>query len=107
MYVGDSQTDFGCVQLVKETGLSLMFNGKGKVCDESDLMYIGEDARIIEEVADLFAEHGREWVIGYYTPQRLHDGVIAAVTPQNLEELKEMSSKKRKEFRGVSIGELT
>ena len=108
MYVGDSQTDFGCVQLVKETGLSLMFNGKGKVCDISDLMCIGEDARAIEEVADLFAQHGREWVIEYYTPQRqVHHGIIAAVTPQNLEELKEMSSKKRKEFRGVSIGELT
>lgn len=107
-YVGDSQTDVGCVQLIKEQGLTMMFNGKGKVCDDSDLMYIGEDARIIEEVVDLFAQHGREWVIGYYTPQRqVHHGIIAAVTPQNLEELKEMSSKKRKEFRGVSIGELT
>ena len=108
LYVGDSQTDLGCVQLVKETGLSLMFNGKGKVCDISNLMCIGEDARAIEEVADLFAEHGRKWVIGHYTPQRqVHHGIIAAVTPQNLEELKERSSEKRKEFRGVSIGELT
>jgi predicted HAD superfamily phosphohydrolase len=86
----------------------MMFNGKGKVCDESDLMYIGEDTRVIEEVADLFAEHGREWVIDYYTSRRqTHHGIIAAVTPQNLEELKEMSSRKRKAFRGVSIGELT
>jgi predicted HAD superfamily phosphohydrolase len=85
-----------------------MFNGKGKVCGISDLMYIGEDARVIEEVADLFAEYGREWVIGYYTPSRqVHHGMIATVTPHNLEELNEMSSKKRKEFRGVSIGELT
>jgi len=107
-YVGDSQTDVGCVQYLKEKGLTMMFNGKGKVCDDSDLMYIGEDARITEEVADLFAQHGREWVIGYYTPQRqVYGGIIAAVTPQNREELKEMSSKKRKEFRGVSIGELT
>lgn len=107
-YVGDSQTDVGCVQYLKEEGLTMMFNGKGKVCDDSDLMYIGEDARIIEEVADLFAQHGREWVIGYYTPSRqTAHGLIAAVTPGNLEELKEMSSRKRKEFRGVSIGELT
>jgi energy-converting hydrogenase A subunit R len=107
-YVGDSQTDVGCAQYLKDEGLTMMFNGKGKVCDESDLMYIGEDARAIEEVADLFAQHGREWVIGHYTPQRkVLGGIIAAVTPQNLEELKDMSSKKRKEFRGVSIGELT
>jgi energy-converting hydrogenase A subunit R len=107
-YVGDSQTDVGCIQYIKGEGLTMMFNGKGKVCDDSDLMYIGEDASIIEEVADLFAQHGREWVIEYYTPQRqAYHGMIAAVTPQNLEELKGMSSKKRKEFRGVSIGELT
>ncbi|MBZ9569427.1 hypothetical protein KJA16_00710 [Patescibacteria group bacterium] len=107
-YVGDSQTDVGCVQLLKGEGLTMMFNGKGKVCDESDLMYIGEDARIIEEVAYLFDQHGREWVIGHYTPlRRVKHGLIAAVTPQNLGELKEMSVKKRKEFRGAHIGELT
>jgi len=107
-YVGDSQTDVGCVQYLKDEGLTMMFNGKGKVCDESDLMYIGEDARTIELVADLFAIHGRDWVIDRYTTQRkVHHGILATVTPLNLEELKEMSSKKRKEFRGVSIGELT
>jgi len=108
LFVGDSQTDVECVQCIKGKGLTMMFNGKGRVCDDSDLMYIGEDARIIGEVADLFAQHGREWVIDCYTPQRqVPGGIIAAVTPRNLEELKEMSSKKRKEFRGVSIGELT
>ena len=107
-YVGDSQTDVGCVQYLKGKGLTMMFNGKGKVCNDSDLMFIGEDARIIEEVADLFAIHGREWTLGHYTPsRRVKHGVIAAVTPQNIEELKEMSVRKRKEFRGVHIGELT
>jgi energy-converting hydrogenase A subunit R len=108
MYVGDSQTDVQCIQYVKGKGLGMMFNGKGRVCDKSDLMYIGEDARAIEEVADLFAQYGREWVIEHYTPRRQAEhGIIAAVTPQNLEELKEMSVRKRKEFRGVSVGELT
>lgn len=108
-FVGDSQTDVGCVQYLQGTGLTMMFNGKGKVCDKSDLMYIGESAKAIEEVADLFAEHGREWVIGHYTPPRQpeYGGLISAVTPQNLNQLKEMSVKKRKEFRGVHIGELT
>jgi len=108
MYVGDSQTDVQCIQYVKGKGLSMMFNGKGKVCDESDLMYIGEDARAIEEVAALFAENGREWIIKFYTPYRpAAHGVIAAVTPQNLEQLKSQSVQKRKEFRGVAVGELT
>lgn len=109
MYIGDSQTDVQCVQYIKGKGLSLMFNGKGKVCDDSDIMYIGEDARAIKEVADLFAERGREGVIQHYTPPRQAKcgGLLAAVTPQNLEEFKELSIKKRKEFRGVHIGELT
>ena len=107
-YVGDSQTDVGCVQELKDEGLTMMFNGKGKVCDESDLMYIGENARAIELVANLFAIHGRDWVIKRYYPQReVKGGILATVTALNLEELKEMSAKKRKEFRGVSIGELT
>lgn len=108
-FVGDSQTDVKCVQYLEGAGLTMMFNGKGKVCDESDLMYIGESAKAIEEVADLFAEHGREWVIGHYTPPRQpeYGGLLAAVTPQNLEKLKEMSVAKRKEFRGIHIGELT
>jgi len=107
-FVGDSQTDVGCVQYLQGTGLTMMFNGKGKVCDISDLMYIGEDARAIEEVANLFAQKGREWVIKYFTPYRQSaHGTISAVTPQNLDQLKEMSVKKRKEFRGIHIGELT
>ena len=107
-YVGDSQTDVKCVQYIKGEGLSMMFNGKGLVCDDSDLMYIGEDAGIIEKVADLFAQHGRDWVIRHFTPlRRAYGGEIAAVTSGNIEELKEKSLKKRKEFRGASIAELT
>ena len=107
--IGDSQTDFQWVQFLKGKGLSLMFNGKGKVCHESDIMYIGEDARAIEEVVDLFAERGRQGVIDYYTPSREANcgGLLAAVTPKNISELEPMSVKKRKEFRGVHIGELT
>lgn len=109
MYVGDSQTDVQCVQHLRGKGLTMMFNGKGRVCDESDIMYIGEDARAIEEVADLFAKLGRQGVIEYYKPSREAKcgGLLTAVTPDNIEELKEISVKKRKEFRGVHIGELT
>jgi len=109
MGVGDSQTDVQWVKLLKGKGLSMMFNGKGKVCYESDIMYIGEDARAIEEVADRFANQGRQNVIDYYKPPRsaIFGGLLAAVTSENIEELEVMSAKKRKEFRGIHIGELT
>jgi len=108
-YVGDSQTDVRCVQHLQDKGLTMMFNGKGKVCDSSHIMYIGEDARAIEEVADQFAELGKKGVINYYTPAREaeYGGLLAATTPENITQLREMSVKKRKEFRGIHIGELT
>lgn len=109
MYVGDSQTDVQCVQHLHGLGLSMMFNGKGRVCHFSDIMYIGENAWAIEEVADLFAERGRTGVILYYTPPQNAKlgGLLAAVNLKNVEELERQSIKKRKEFRGVHIGELT
>lgn len=109
MYVGDSQTDVQCIEWLRGEGLTMMFNGKGRVCQLSDIMYIGEDARAIKEVADFFAERGRQDVIDYYTPPReaQYGGLLAAVTPENAEDLEEESVKKRKEFRGIDIGELT
>jgi len=108
MYTGDSQTDVQCVRYIKGKGLSLMFNGKGKVCYFSDLMYIGEDARAIEEVADLFAEAGRLAILNYRSPRSArYGGLLCAVTQENAKELEAQSVKKRKEFRGVQIGELT
>lgn len=109
MYVGDSQTDFQCVEYLQGKGLSVMFNGKGKACRASDIMCIGKDARAIEEVADLFAKHGRQGVIDYYTPRRSarNGGLLATVTPENIEELEKKSIEKRKELRGIHIGELT
>lgn len=108
MYVGDSQTDVGCVRYLRTRGLSLMFNGKGRVCSMADIMNIGENARAIEEVADLFAEKGRRAVIDYYRLARTGEsGMLAAVTPGNIEFLEKLSVEKRKELRGVHIGELT
>lgn len=109
IYIGDSQTDIQAVQLLKGVGLTMMFNGKGKVCRDSDIMYIGKDARVIQEVADRFNKDGRQGVIDYCTPPREaeHGGLLAAVTPDNVEELEKKSVEKRKKFRGVRIGGLT
>ncbi|HEY4498923.1 MAG TPA: hypothetical protein VJH94_02545 [Candidatus Paceibacterota bacterium] len=109
MYVGDSQTDVQCVELLQGCGLTMMFNGKGRVCRISDIMYVGEDAHAIEEVAHRFAELGRDGVIRYYSPTREAEcgGLLATVTPENIDELHDRSVRKRKEFRGVHIGALT
>lgn len=109
MYVGDSQTDVQCAEWLQGMGLTMMFNGKGRVCRISDIMYIGEDARAIEEVADLFAKRGRQDVIDYCTPPRevKCGGLLATITPGNIAELESMSIKKRQEFRGIHIGDLT
>ncbi|MEK7138224.1 MAG: hypothetical protein AAB787_01820 [Patescibacteria group bacterium] len=109
MYVGDSQTDVQCVELLRGHGLSMMFNGKGRALQLSDIAYIGESAHAIEEVARRFAEIGREGVIRYYSSPREPDygGLIAAINPSNFEELHALSVKKRQEFRGTQIGLLT
>lgn len=109
MYIGDSQTDFQCAEWLQGVGLSMLFNGKGKVCRISDIMYIGEDARAIEEVADVFAERGRQGAIDYCSPSREAKcgGLLTAVTPENIDKLESQSVDKRKKFRGVHIGDLT
>ncbi len=109
VYVGDSQTDVQCIQLLNNKGLTMMFNGKGKVCDNSDIMYIGEDARAIEEIVDLFTAEGRQAVLNYYNPacKAKFGGLLATVTFYNIDKLKDLSVKKRKKIRGVNIGELT
>lgn len=123
MGVGDSQTDVQWVELLAEKGLSMMFNGKGKVCRKACLMYIGENAQAIQEVADLFAKGGRKAILTRYSlpePIRSEKGTVKSlgyaaeeggllVVPnkENIEILEAMSVQKRKQVRGVHIGELT
>jgi predicted HAD superfamily phosphohydrolase len=123
MGLGDSQTDVQWAQLLQGKGLVVMFNGKGKVCRHSDIMYIGDNTEVIEEIADLFAEGGREAVLTEYSlpePIRSEKGLLKSLgydageggllvvpTKENIEVLEAMSVQKRKEVRGVHIAELT
>jgi len=106
---GDSQTDFQVAKWLNEEGLMVMINGKGKVCDESHIMYIGERAEVMEEIADLFAQKGQRSVVCHYAQPREanYGGKIATVTPDSVEELKKESVKQRKRVRGVHIGSLS
>ena len=109
MYVGDSITDEGAMEWLRGIGLTMAFNGKGRVCDISDLMFIGESAIAILQVAENFAEYGRDTTLNYCysTPQNTIGGVITAVTRKNIKKLKQQSEKMRKDFRGEHIGALT
>lgn len=109
MYVGDSQTDVEVARYLRGQGLVMMFNGKGPVCELSDIMYIGQNAWAIAEIADIFHEDGREGVIKYCMPSRqeMFGGELCAVTPENVGLLEVMSVRMRKDFRGVRIGSLT
>lgn len=108
-YVGDSQTDVQVVEWLRGEGLSMMFNGKGRVCGVADVMYIGESAEAIEEVAYVFARSGRQGVANYCSMDHkaLDGGTLKAVTQENWKELERQSVDSRKKFRGVHIGELT
>ncbi|MEK7071670.1 MAG: hypothetical protein AAB959_00055, partial [Patescibacteria group bacterium] len=115
MYVGDSQTDVQVVEWLKDEGLTMMFNGKGRVFALSDIAYVGEDARMIAWVANHFAKDGREMTLArianlYKMSQGKSDSIgdiIATITPANRKILEEQSLQKRKQFRGVAIGELS
>lgn len=109
MYWGDSQTDVQVVEWVRESGIAAMFNGKGKVFAKSNIAYIGENAEVIEEAADLFAERGRQGLINYCTSSRQAKGggKLTAITPENAEILEKESIDRRKQVRGIHIAELT
>ncbi|MDP1845129.1 MAG: hypothetical protein Q8L09_00090 [Candidatus Moranbacteria bacterium] len=110
MYVGDSQTDVEVARYLLNKGLVMMFNGKGhQVCELSDIMYIGQDARAITEVADVFDKSGREGAISFCAPSRQahFGGKLHVVTSENVKRLEARSENMRKKFRGVHIGSLT
>ena len=109
IYWGDSQTDVQVVEWLREDGIAAMFNGKGKVFAKSNIAYIGENAEVIEEAADCFAERGQQGLINYCTPSReaKGGGKLTVITPENAEALEKESVDKRKQVRGVHIAELT
>lgn len=117
VYFGDSQTDLAVVKWLgegdeSEKGLSVMFNGKGQVFYTSDIACIGDNALAISEISQMFAEEGRNTVVNrFLRGGENHKGerhtMIQAITSSNVVLLEEASVAKRKEVRGVAVGELT
>ncbi|MFA6383292.1 MAG: HAD hydrolase family protein [Parcubacteria group bacterium] len=109
--IGDSQTDVTMGGRAAGRGLFIVVNGKGWVCDLSDIMIIGNDTRAIKKVVDMFAKTSREEVIRHFFHWDHCYGCRIAATPKNnpdlLKQLKKESERVRKLVRGVSIGGLT
>lgn len=128
MYVGDSITDVQPLQYAKENGgIALSFNGNEFALDNASLAVITDNTVITSMIADLFNRYNKELVMEFaksferdpekavkdypVNPQLTFklaetNTRLEVVTKDNLDELKEDSSKFRKKVRGESIGGL-
>jgi energy-converting hydrogenase A subunit R len=128
MYVGDSITDVQPLNFAKENGgIALSFNGNEFALDNASIAVISDNTVITSVIADLFNRYDLKVVQDFalsfekdpekavqehpLNPQLASKLVetntrLEMVTENNLEELKEESSKFRKKVRGESIGGL-
>ena len=128
MYVGDSITDVQPLNFAKENGgIALSFNGNEFALDNASIAAISDNTVITSVIADLFNRYDLKVVQDFalsfekdpekavqehpLNPQLASKLVetntrLEMVTENNLEELKEESSKFRKRVRGESIGGL-
>jgi len=128
MYVGDSITDVQPLNFAKENGgIALSFNGNEFALDNASIAAISDNTVITSVIADLFNRYDLKVVQDFalsfekdpekavqehpLNPQLASKLVetntrLEMVTENNLEELKEESSKFRKKVRGESIGGL-
>jgi len=128
MYVGDSITDVQPLSFARENGgIALSFNGNEFALDNASIAAISDSTVIISVIADLFNRSDRKAVEDFtisfeknpekaveehpVNPQLASKLVetntrLEMITEYNLEELKEESSRFRKELRGESIGGL-
>lgn len=100
IYVGDSITDVEALAAVRrEGGIALAFNGNGYALRAAELGCISSDALILAEIAEAFAQGGRERVRSYHAQgaeltAHIDDAFIAR------------SEQMRRRLRGEEIGGL-
>ncbi|UCH38053.1 MAG: HAD hydrolase family protein [Candidatus Bathyarchaeota archaeon] len=129
MYIGDSITDVQAFQLVRNNGgITVSFNGNEYAIRNAEIAVLSNDTMITAVLADVFYRHGRrtvyqlvrEWdhhnLEKYCTTKTLKTmrfatqptGIpyITLVTPANINQLIEKSSRFRRSVRGEAIGRL-
>ncbi|MCX8103167.1 MAG: HAD hydrolase family protein [Candidatus Bipolaricaulota bacterium] len=102
IYVGDSITDVEALESVRrEGGLAVAFNGNSYALRAAELGCISSDALILAEIAEAFAQGGRERVLTLTLPRRPD-----LLTTQIDDAFIAKSGQMRRRLRGEAIGSL-
>ena len=120
MYVGDSITDVEALNLVKEGGLAISFNGNAYALKAAELACLSPHTLPLEILAEVFCQEGKKGVLNLVkkwpnTLERKTKEKILTFKPSpqleitkesNLTDLIKKSEKMRKELRGEIVGKL-
>ncbi len=120
MYVGDSITDVKALNLVKEGGLAISFNGNAYALRAAEIACLSPHTFPLEILAEVFCKEGTKGVLDLVeewpnTLERKIKKKILTLKPSpqleiikksNLADLTKKSEKLRKELRGDIVGKL-
>ena len=130
MYVGDSSTDARALHLVRKGGgLAISFNGSKQAVREADIAVMSTNTIVTSMLAEAFYRTGRDAVLdlvenwnmeGLRSSGLVHEYLqremlrvfpgelprVRRVSPSDLNEIAEQSSRFRKGLRGDAIGNL-
>jgi len=120
MYVGDSITDVEALNLVKEGGLAISFNGNAYALRAAELACLSPHTFPLEILAEVFCQEGKKGVLDLVEkwPNTLERKIrekiltfkplpeLEIIKKSNLADLIKKSEKLRKELRGEIVGKL-
>jgi len=120
MYVGDSITDVEALNLVKEGGLAISFNGNAYALKAAELACLSPHTFPLEILAEVFCREGKKKVLNLVKKwpntleRKIKEKILTSkpspqleiITQSNLTDLIRKSEKMRKELRGEIVGKL-
>jgi len=120
MYAGDSITDVEALNLVKEGGLAISFNGNAYALRAAEIACLSPHTFPLEILAEVFCQEGKKGVLdlvekwpntlGRKTKEKILTFKplpgLEIITQSNLTDLIKKSEKLRKELRGETVGKL-
>jgi len=120
IYVGDSITDVEALNLVKEGGLAISFNGNIYALRAAEIACLSPHTFPLEILAEVFCQEGKKGVFNLVKkwPNTLGKKIkkkiltfkplpeLEIITQSNLTSLIKKSEKMRKELRGEIVGKL-
>ncbi len=130
MYVGDSITDVQAFKMVRDGGgVTVSFNGNSYAVRTAEIAVISPDTVVTSVLAETFYKGGRESVLelldnwnmeyikrmGYAHDYLVKEmmrvfpesmPIVVKVTPENMPQISQQSSKFRRAVRGEAIGQL-